>query len=194
MRLRTVVGVLVVAAASSCAAQTPGALPAKIVTVFGHSQPPRISQALAPDRESLRPSRVSPAPLKINPDTDNPTGMLIEVSIAKQRLTAWNDGKVVMSWAISTGMPGYDTPTGHFHVIYKDEEAWSAKWGVVMPWALNFHGNYFLHQVTHHPNSTENIGVSKLGTRASHGCVREGIPSAERLYHWARVGTPVWIH
>jgi lipoprotein-anchoring transpeptidase ErfK/SrfK len=120
--------------------------------------------------------------------------MLIEVSIAKQRLTAWKDGVVVMSGKISSGMPGYDTPTGHFHVIYKDPKAWSATWGVWMPWALNFHGNYFLHQVTHYPNSTENIGVSKLGTRASHGCVREGIPSAEALYHWARVGTPVWIH
>jgi lipoprotein-anchoring transpeptidase ErfK/SrfK len=120
--------------------------------------------------------------------------MLIEVSIATQRLTAWNDGRVVMSGPISTGMPGYDTPIGHFHVIYKDPHAFSKTWGVVMPWALNFHGNYFLHQVTHYPNSTVNIGVSKLGTRASHGCVREGIPSAERLYYWARVGTPVWIH
>jgi len=192
MRLRTAVGILVVAVASSCAAQTPAAAPAKVVTLFGGSQP-SIPRSPVLSRESLRP-RSSTAPLKLNPDPQNPTGMLIEVSIANQRLTAWKDGVVVMSGPISSGMPGYDTPTGHFHVIYKDPKAWSATWGVWMPWALNFHGNYFLHQVTHYPNSTVNIGVSKLGTRASHGCVREGIPSAERLYRWARVGTPVWIH
>jgi len=63
-----------------------------------------------------------------------------------------------------------------------------------MPWALNIHGNYFIHQVTHYPGSTVNIGESRLGTRASHGCVRVGTGVAERLYRWARVGTPVWIH
>ena len=120
--------------------------------------------------------------------------MLIEVSIAKQRLTAWKDGVVFMSTPISTGMPGYDTPPGRFHVIFKDPNAWSAKWGVVMPWALNIHGNYFIHQLTHYPNSSELIGASQLGTRASHGCVRVGVPNAELLYGWAHVGTPVWIH
>ena len=120
--------------------------------------------------------------------------MLIEVSIAKQRLTAWKDGVVFMRTPISTGMPGYDTPPGHFHVIFKNTNAWSAKWGVVMPWALNIHGNYFIHQVTHYPGSTVNIGESTLGHRASHGCVRVGTGAAERLYNWARVGTPVWIH
>ena len=192
MRLRNVVGILVLTAGVSCAVQSPAALPDKVISVLA---PPGPSAPLptAIGGESVKPP-VRPLPSKINPDPVNPTGMLIEVSIKKQRLTAWNNGVVVMSGAISTGMPGYDTPTGHFHVIYKDAEAFSKKWGVVMPWALNFHGNYFLHQVTHYPNSAENIGLSKLGTRASHGCVREGIPSAERLFRWAHVGTPVWIH
>jgi len=193
MRLRSVVGVLALAAAASCAAQTPAAMPAKVVTVFARSEPVSISSGPELGRELARP-RASSASLKRNPDPVNPIGMLIEVSIAKQRLTAWSDGVIVMTGPVSSGMPGYDTPTGHFHVIYKDPKAWSATWGVWMPWALNFHGNYFLHQVTHYPDSSVNIGVSKLGTRASHGCVREGIPSAERLYRWARVGTPVWIH
>ena len=129
-----------------------------------------------------------------NPASKSVSGMLIEVSIATQRLTAWQDGIAVLSTPISTGMPGYDTPRGHFHVLFKDPSAWSAKWGVIMPWALNIHGNYFIHQVTHYPGSTVNIGESRLGTRASHGCVRVGTGVAERLYRWARVGTPVWIH
>jgi lipoprotein-anchoring transpeptidase ErfK/SrfK len=121
-------------------------------------------------------------------------GMLIEISIRSQRLTAWDDGVVVMRAVISTGRPGYETPPGHYRVIFKNPMAWSSKWGVWMPWALNIHGNYFIHQLPHYPGSSVNIGASTLGSPASHGCVRVGIPDAERLFRWARVGTPVWIH
>ena len=112
----------------------------------------------------------------------------------QQKLTAWRDGRIVFQTLISTGRPGYETPRGHFKILHKTANAWSKKWGVWMPWALNFYGNYFLHQLPHYPNSTTNIGESSLGHPASHGCVRVGIPAAERLFRWARVSTPVWIH
>src|SRR5437764_8759871 len=146
MRFRAGLGIIAFAAATNCALQNPAVLPAKAVTVVAPTGP---SAPLPPavGGESVKPP-VRPLPSKINPDPVNPTGMLIEVSIKKQRLTAWNNGAVVMSRAISTGMPGYDTPTGHFHVIYKDAEALSKKWVVVMPRALSFRGNYLLHPLT----------------------------------------------
>ena len=104
------------------------------------------------------------------------------------------NGSVFMSTLVSTGRPGYATPRGHFAVLGKYRNAWSAQWGVWMPWALWFYGDYFIHQLPHYPGSSINIGGSTLGTPASHGCVRVGIPAAERLYRWARVGMPVWIH
>lgn len=191
MRFRIVAILMALVAGVACATQLIGSTP--VVEAIAQ---PQSAPAVAPPGSEVRPSKPSskPSTLRLNPDQLNPTGMLIEVSIAKQRFTAWNNGRVFMTGLVSTGMPGYDTPTGHFHVIFKMENAWSAKWGVVMPWALNIHGNYFIHQLTHYPNSTVNIGASKLGTAASHGCVRVGIPNAELLYHWAHVGTPVWIH
>lgn len=190
MRFRLVLAATVVAVISVCAASAPATSPERVVRVHFDTRATLRAHLV---REPAAEWGTGFAP-KENPDPRNLSGMLIEVSIAKQRLIAWKDGVVVMSTPISTGMPGYDTPPGHFHVIFKMENAWSAKWGVVMPWALNIHGNYFLHQVTHYPGSTANIGESTLGHPASHGCVRVGVGAAERLYHWALVGTPVWIH
>jgi lipoprotein-anchoring transpeptidase ErfK/SrfK len=139
--------------------------------------------------------RVQPAAVaRVNPDPTHPRGMLIEISIRNQHLRAWKNGVVVMRVVISTGGPGYETPPGHYHVIMKNAMAWSSKWDVWMPWAMNFYGNYFIHQLPHAPGSSINIGASQLGTAASHGCVRVGIPDAERLFRWTPVGTPVWIH
>jgi hypothetical protein len=121
-------------------------------------------------------------------------GDLIEISIRTQRLTAWRDGKVVMHFPISTGRPGYATPRGHYKVIYKNRAAWSSKWKVVMPWAMNWYGNYFIHQLPHYPGSSVNIGASELGRPASHGCVRVGVGNAEALYRWTAMYTPVWVH
>jgi lipoprotein-anchoring transpeptidase ErfK/SrfK len=161
--------------------------------VEASAQPQSAPGVTAPGPEA-HPLRPASRPSTLNPDPLHTTGMLIEVSIATQRFTAWNDGRIFMTGLVSTGKSGYDTPTGRYHVIFKSRNAWSAKWGVVMPWALNIHGNYFIHQLTHYPNSSALIGASQLGTRASHGCVRVGVPNAELLYRWARVGTPVWIH
>jgi lipoprotein-anchoring transpeptidase ErfK/SrfK len=147
----------------------------------------------APHEVDIPKYQIQPV-YRFNPDPKNRTGDLIEVSIAKQRLTAWQDGKVIYRFVISTGKPGYETPTGHYKVIVKIKNAWSRKWSVWMPWALNWHGNYFFHQLPHKDGSSVNIGASTLGKPASHGCVRVNVGDAEKLFKWATVGTPVWVH
>ncbi|MCA1833425.1 MAG: L,D-transpeptidase [Actinomycetota bacterium] len=149
---------------------------------------PSASPVAAPVPSPVRQS------VRRNPDPRNPAGAVIEISIEHQRLTAWRDGRPVMRLVISTGRPGYETPTGHYKVIFKNRNAWSTKWGVWMPWAMNWHGNYFIHQLPHYPSSPVNIGASTLGKPASHGCVRVNVGDAESLFHWTKVGTPVWVH
>lgn len=135
---------------------------------------------------------VAPAPA--NPDPRNLSGDLIEVSIAKQRLTAWRDGRVVYRFVISTGRPGYETPPGHYKVLEKYENRWSRKWSVWMPHAMRWYQGYFIHQLPHKDGSTYNIGASKLGKPDSHGCVRVNVGDAKTLFRWTKVGTPVWVH
>jgi len=191
MRFRVISLLLALVAAAAGATQLLGTT--HVAEAIAEPQSSPLAVAPGPEVRPPKPA-TQPTSSKLNPDPLNPTGMLIEVSITKQRFTAWNNGRIFMTGLVSTGKAGYDTPVGHYHVIFKSRNAWSAKWGVVMPWALNIHGNYFIHQLTHYPNSSELIGASQLGTRASHGCVRVGVPNAELLYRWAHVGTPVWIH
>src|SRR5438309_9629613 len=99
MRLRSVVGVAVLTAAASCLIQSAAALPDEVITVLAPAGP----SAPLPPAVGVEWVKAPVHPhSKINPDPVNPSGMLIEVSIAKQRLTAWSNGVVFMSGPIST--------------------------------------------------------------------------------------------
>lgn len=143
---------------------------------------------------TVDPVVTPPAPAKLNPDPQHPTGRLIEVSIKKQRLTAWRDGVVVSRFVISTGRSGYETPPGHYKILEKYENRWSKKWSVWMPYAMRWFEGYFIHQLPHKDGSSYNIGATKLGTPDSHGCVRVDVGDAKKLFEWTKIGTPVWVH
>jgi hypothetical protein len=133
-------------------------------------------------------------PVLLNPDPKHPAGRLIEISIKRQTLTAWRNGRVVYRFIISTGRKGYETPKGHYRILEKYENRWSRKWSVWMPYAMRWYQGYFIHQLPHKDGSSYNIGASKLGTPDSHGCIRVDVGDASTLFRWTKVGTPVWVH
>lgn len=155
-------------------------------------KPERVLPAKPPARPvAAKPvRRVAPPAL----DPARTAGKVIEISIAQQVLTAWQDGVVVMRFKISTGRPGYRTPKGVFSVRAKGLRWWSRKWSVWMPYAMNFYSNYNLHGLPYASDPTRLIGASQLGRPASHGCVRIGPDDARALYQWTPLRTPVWIH
>ena len=90
-------------------------------------------------------------------------------------------GHVVRAIHVSTGMPGWPTPIGHFTVRARDALSWSAEFHVWMPLAQYFADGYALHEFPDVPDYP-----------ASHGCVR--VPSEEALAVWrfGRIGMRVW--
>lgn len=126
----------------------------------------------------------------------DPAGKLIEVSLERQELVAWQDGVEVMRFKVSTGRRGYQTPAGRFRVHTKYLKRWSRKWKVWMPYSLFWHPKhgYAFHELPYARNPARRIGASRLGRADSHGCIRVGLGDAKRLYDWAPVGTEVWIH
>jgi len=117
---------------------------------------------------------------------------LITVDLSKQRLYAWEDGKVKKRFRVSTGM--YYTPTaqGSFN-IYKKVDLQDMR-GYFPPYkpyfikdvpnVMYFHQSYAIHGTYWH---------SKFGTRASHGCVNLALWDAKWLYDWAPMGTKVEV-
>lgn len=125
----------------------------------------------------------------------------IELSIARQTVTAYESGQIVFQTSVSTGRPSYgpspngiptDTPTGRFTISVKtpsrhmgdgqltsDIEAYELP-GV--PWVsffhhtgVGFHGTYW------HDN---------FGARMSAGCVNMRNEEAKWLYRWTTPEVP----
>jgi len=107
----------------------------------------------------------------------------IVVSLADQRLYAYN-GQQLVAWSnVSSGRPGHDTPTGSFTVSEKDVDHHSSLYdNAPMPYFMRLtDGGVGLH-------------AGQLpGYAASHGCVRLPADIAPLIYNKVKVGTPVEV-
>ncbi len=65
-----------------------------------------------------------------------------------------------------------DTPVGNFKVIAKAKRPWSKKYGLYMPWFIQFtYDGHGIHELPEWPGGYKE-GASHLGIPVSHGCVR----------------------
>lgn len=99
--------------------------------------------------------------------------LYIEVLKSKQRLYLYLDGELKDSFAVSTGINGHDTPdfslrpTGPVLIKYTSRKFPGGNYEGLgnMPYAVFLRGGYAIH-------GTTQGNFSKLGSRASHGCIR----------------------
>jgi hypothetical protein len=112
----------------------------------------------------------------------------------KHELSYFLGGVKLGSFPISAGLPRTPTPKGHFKIENKALKAWSP-YGLWMPYwmALVPTGRFGIHELPVWPSGYRE-GEDHLGRPASHGCVRVGQGTAEFLYNWAEIGTPVFIY
>jgi hypothetical protein len=101
--------------------------------------------------------------------------IVITVDKSAQRMTVARDGEALYTWPVSTGRSGYATPSGSFSAFRMDADHYSKEWNEApMPYSIFFtkighaiHGSY---------------DTKKLGTPASHGCVRLSPAHAATLF------------
>ncbi|MDI6777762.1 MAG: L,D-transpeptidase [Patescibacteria group bacterium] len=144
--------------------------------------PPRDTSAVIPEDQVVdHEARVS-------------EGKYIDINLAKQHLSIFEDGKRLGTYRISTGKRGMATPTGNFKVLGKRGRAWSNKYKLYMPYFMQFTGvGHGIHELPEWPGGYKE-GAAHLGTPVSHGCVRLGVGPAASIYSWAEIGTPVVVH
>jgi hypothetical protein len=88
----------------------------------------------------------------------------VTISKSQQQMAVSIDGGPSYRWAVSTGRPGLDTPSGNFRAIRLEQVYYSKKYDdAPMPNAVFFHGGYAIHGTLEERN---------LGRPVSHGCVR----------------------
>jgi lipoprotein-anchoring transpeptidase ErfK/SrfK len=139
---------------------------------------------------SLREYKLSQAQLAAGqnvPAAPCETGKCILVVISRQMTYAYENGVVMNTTAVSTGVRGHNTPTGTYRVYGKTASQKMSGPGYYLPhvpYILWWHGDYSIHGTYWHHN---------FGHPMSHGCVNMPTPTAKWYFDWAPVGTPVII-
>lgn len=140
----------------------------------------------APSRETI-----ARAPTPSNVLGEKTANKRIEIDLSSQTLHAFEDGKEMFSFPISSGK-WYPTPTGTFHVWvklrYTKMEGGDRSIGTYynlpnVPYVMFFYNNqvpksrgFGMHGTYWHNN---------FGHPMSHGCVNMRTEDVEKLYYWA---------
>ena len=101
--------------------------------------------------------------------------VLISVNKTTQRMTVMVDGAERYSWPVSTGLADYATPTGAFTPSRLAKDHYSKEWDdAPMPHSI------FFTDSGHAIHGSQ--AIRRLGTPASHGCVRLAPENARILF------------
>ncbi len=144
-----------------------------------------------------------------SPPAPTSKGKLILVSISKEWLWAYQDGKLVYNTPVTTARPGLVTPVGTWHIFnHLHPTTFYSPWPPGSPYwyppthinyAMGFHsGGYFLHDASwrgkYGPGTTgwhyDPIGGWMWGT---HGCINAPLKAIIWLYYWAPNGTTLKV-
>ena len=101
----------------------------------------------------------------------------VEITVDKdnQQMTVVVDGVTRYHWPVSTGIPSRETPAGSFRAFRMEEDHFSKEFDdAPMPHSI------FFTKIGHAIHGTDSVG--RLGTPASHGCVRLSRQNASTLY------------
>jgi lipoprotein-anchoring transpeptidase ErfK/SrfK len=115
--------------------------------------------------------------------------LIVTVSTRTHYMKVWYRHKLIGTWPVSTGRPGYDTANGTYLTLEKGNPTRmvGADYDLLVPYAVRFtwSGNY-IHAADW---SLAQQGVINV----SHGCVNVSPAHAEIYYSLARAGDPVTV-
>jgi lipoprotein-anchoring transpeptidase ErfK/SrfK len=104
--------------------------------------------------------------------------VVAKVSLSQQKMDLvvvnGSGDQVLYTWKVSTGRTGFETPMGAFKPTWLDKDHVSKTYeNAKMPYAVFFSGGYAIH-------ATDAVG--RLGSPASHGCIRLAPENAAAFY------------
>jgi len=115
------------------------------------------------------------------------SGKSIVVSTNDQRIYAYENGQLVRSHLVSTGLPATPTVLGDYNIYVKyvaDDMAGPDYFLPQVPYTMYFFQGYGIHGTYWH---------NAFGRPMSHGCVNLPVAEAEWFFNWAQVGTLVRV-
>jgi len=136
-------------------------------------------------------------------------GKVILVSLSKEWLWAYDNGKLVLNTPVTTARPGLVTPLGTWHIFsHLHPKTFISSWPKGNPlyyppsfvnYAMGWRwGGYYIHDApwrgTYGPGTTgwhkDSTGTWMWG---SHGCINVPLKAMKFLYYWAPNGTTLKV-
>lgn len=121
------------------------------------------------------------------PPPSTTVGKAIVVSVGKQRIYAFENGELIRSHMVSTGLPQTPTVLGDYSVYVKytaDDMSGPGYFLPQVPYTMYFYQGYAIHGTYWH---------NAFGRQMSRGCVNLPVDESEWFFNWAQVGTPVRV-
>jgi hypothetical protein len=135
------------------------------------ASPASLAASVAPGRYVWRDDGSAEGPVRVL------------VSLPLQLAFVWRGSALIGVSSVSTGVAGYDTPTGTFTILEKDKDHHSNLYDdAPMPWMLRLTWD----GVALHAGKV-------TGEPASHGCVRLPAAFARKLFEMADLGATVSV-
>jgi len=147
------------------------------------------------DFESGQPQDQQSSQADIQVDYQDVANFKIDINLSTQRVTVYYKDNAIKSMVCSGGAPQSPTPLGNFTTYQKIYYAWVPRFNQGAYYWTRFYGPYLIHSVPFDKNG--NIiseEYAKLGSPASHGCVRLEVEDAKWLYEVLPLGINVSIH
>lgn len=114
-------------------------------------------------------------------------GRELVVDLSTQMAYAYEDGNLMYSALVSTGLPATPTVQGEYAIWHKTPSQTMTGPGYSLPnvqWVMYFYQGYGFHGTYWHNN---------FGNPMSHGCVNMTNQDALWFYNFASIGTNVWV-
>ncbi len=131
---------------------------------------------------------IAPPQNALNAPTPTITqGRQIIVSLGNSMIYAFEDGRLVKSAVVSTGLPATPTVQGDFRIWHRTPSQTMSGPGYYLPnvqWVQYFYQGYGIHGTYWHNN---------FGQPMSHGCVNLTNEDAEWFYNFGEIGTAVRV-
>lgn len=166
-----------------------------VVQVYAMQEISGVSWVLIGPDEWLESRFVAAVIPRREPPAGVTTNRWIEVNLAEQTLTVYEDQRLIFATMVSTGVEPYWTRPGLFQIYQKKETetmrgAFAADRSDFyyledVPWTMYFDEERALHGAYWH---------AFFGYPTSHGCVNLSPGDAHWLFDWAVVGDWVYVH
>lgn len=114
----------------------------------------------------------------------------IEVDLSKMEVTLYKEGEIFKTLPVlSKGKDGswWETPTGNYKILTKEQNHFSSIGNVWMPYSMQFYGNFFIHGWPYYEDGRQ------VSSTYSGGCVRMSSADAKEVFKFAEKGMTVLL-